>query len=596
MAARASGAAPPMLLRLTQPGADGAAAKPARSSLTRRIIAISMAGLIAGGILAAGFGALVLVRERQRAQQDLVAAAAGAAERVRGQLLLVEQTLRVLAALPDLVADPASCLARLEAVHAQIEALASGIVIADADGIARCAVPRSLIGRDLARLEGFVAVQRQDEAVVSPIVVGAFTPEELVGVSLAVPMRGGGRGMIASGVRVRALTLPSRSAAPSVSLWLADTTGRVIGMRGDASAVPPPPDVLALLAAAGGTAELANQGVGLLAAADAVAPTLGLVATRPTQAVRAEALDLTLWALVPVLTTLAVAIGLIALLLQRAVLLPLRLMAAGLDGTTPVGAAAIRHRVPRELDAIWSRVAQYQQEVREREDRLTDALEVRTQLMREVHHRTKNNLQIVSSLLALQERRSRDQDVAVQLRTARERVATLATLHQQLYGGPGADRMDLRRFLDDLGGAIARASGIEARGIMIRIDADPVQVTMDQGAPLGLVVNELVTNCIKYGFPGRDRGVIRVTARRHGSELDVVVADDGIGTQDEALPQGGLGSSLVAAFTRQLGGRLERRPVPGMVIALTFPLAAAPAHDDADTAPAGPAQPDSGGG
>lgn len=558
-----------------------------RSSLTRRVIIISMVGLVAGSVVAAAFGAHVLLRERGRARLDLAAAAAGAAERMRGQLSSVEQTLRVVAAMPEIIADPATCAARIGEVQREMDDLTSAMLLTDAQGVVRCAMPRAAIGRDLRSLASFRAAQAGTDATVSSIVVGTFTPEELVGVSLRLPLAGGGRGMIAAGVRVRALTLPARATGRDISLWLVDTEGRVIGLQGDAQAVPPPSDILARLAGSETAITVTTHEVRLLAAANPVAHTLAVVATRPLQSVEAEALDLTLWALLPAVTTLAVAIGLIALLLQRAVLLPLRLMAAGLDGTTPVAASAIRHRVPAELDAIWARVAQYQQQVREREDRLTDALDARTHLMREVHHRTKNNLQIVSSLLALQERRSDDTDVAEQLRTARERVATLATLHQQLYGGIGGDRMDLQGFLEDLTKAIARASGADARGLRIRVDCDPVRLSMDQGAPLGLVVNELVTNSLKYGFIGRERGLISVTARQRGDDLEVVVADDGIGAPDDRLPQGGLGSLLVSAFARQLGGRLERRPVPGTVIALTFPLDQSPAAADAERVQAG---------
>jgi hypothetical protein len=141
-----------------------------------------------------------------------------------------------------------------------------------------------------------------------------------------------------------------------MGLWLADNAGRVIGVQADPQAVPPPPDILARLGSRA-RAEVTSSDVLLPAAGEAVAATLGVGATRPLPTVEAEALDLTLWALVPAVTTLAVAIGLIALLLRRAVPLPLRLMAAGLDGATPVAASAIRHRVPTELDAIWARVA-----------------------------------------------------------------------------------------------------------------------------------------------------------------------------------------------------------------------------------------------
>ena len=550
-----------------------------RSSLTHRILTISCVGLLAGGLVAAGFGGLVLLRELERARSDLAAAAAGAAERVQGQLASVEQTLRALAAMPDITADPQSCAARLQAVNAPISALTSTIFLTDAAGIVRCALPAVLVGQDLSDGAAFQAVQAQDDPRLSSIVVGRFTPEELVGLSLALPTGGAGRGLIASGVRVRALSLPSRAAVASISLWLVDVEGRVVGLQADPGAVPPPPDILVRLRDGASIEEVTVGDVRLLATAEAIGPSLGIVATRPMQSVEVEALDLALWALLPALITLAVAVGLIALLLQRAVLLPLRLMAAGLDGATPVAASAIRHAVPTELDAIWLRVAQYQQQVREREDQLTDALDAQTHLTHEVHHRTKNNLQIVSSLLALQEHRSDDDDVVQHLRMARERVGTLATLHQQLYRGGSAERMDLGQFMRDLVASIGRANAVDTRGIRLRVECDDVEVTMDQGAPLGLVVNELVTNSLKYAFESRESGLVTVTGRLKGDELELVVADNGIGAPGEELPQGGLGSSLVRAFARQLHATIDRRAVPGTVIAITLPLARGTAEE-----------------
>jgi two-component sensor histidine kinase len=350
--------------------------------------------------------------------------------------------------------------------------------------------------------------------------------------------------------------------------------------------VPPPADIINRMKKQRGTAELDAHETRLLAALSPVADQLAVVATRPVRDVESAALDLVLGALLPALIALAVAVGSIALLLQRSVLLPLRLMADGLEGTTPVAAASVRRTIPRELAAIWDRVGSYQQQVQERQDRLTDALAARTELMREVHHRTKNNLQIVSSLLALQERRNEEPRVAAELRTARERIATLATLHQQLYAGSGVERMDSGQFLRDLVRGIARAGGADARGIRIRVNAEPVPLHMDQAGPLGLIVNELVTNSLKYAFEGRANGMITVTAGRRGDRLEVVVADDGIGLPGDGLPDGGLGGRLMAAFTRQLQGRLERRAVPGTVIALSFPLFDGE-HDELETARAG---------
>jgi two-component sensor histidine kinase len=542
------------------------------------VVVVSAIGLLAGFAVAAGFGAVVLESARNRAQEELVAAAAAGADRLRGQFATVEQTLRIVVAQDDVATDLEDCPARLAALTAPIAELVSGMIMADASGRIVCAVPESAIGRSIADTDSFRALRRGDSVVITPITVGTFTAEELVGVSVPRVLAEG-VGAVASGVRVSALAVRARGAVPGVSLWLADVRGRVIGLQDDPNAMPPPPDILGGVANGGAMREQVVRDRRVLAVAERLAPSLAVVATRPAHAVEAEALDLALGALLAALVTLAVAVGAIALLLRRAVLRPLHLLAEGLgNGATSSGGTA-RLGIPQELDAIWDRVADYQRQVQDREARLTDLLAARTHLVHEVHHRTKNNLQIVSSLLSLQEGRNPDARVAGQLRIARERVAVLAALHQLLYAGSGGDRVEVGQFLRDLLRGIARAAGVEGRGILMRVTADRVHLHMDQAGPVGLVVNELVTNSLKYAFRDRPGGTITVTATRLGDELEVVVADDGPGDGGSGLPQGGLGSLLVAGFARQLRGRLQRRPVPGMVVALTFPLPDEPAAE-----------------
>lgn len=95
---------------------------------------------------------------------------------------------------------------------------------------------------------------------------------------------------------------------------------------------------------------------------------------------------------------------------------------------------------------------------------------------------------------------------------------------------------------------------------------------MDQGAPLALIVNQFLSNSFKYAFPEPASRRITVSARRYQNTVEVVVADDGIGAPGDAVPSGGLGSTLVQAFTGQLKGRIERRAANGTTIVATFPL------------------------
>jgi two-component sensor histidine kinase/PAS domain-containing protein len=200
-------------------------------------------------------------------------------------------------------------------------------------------------------------------------------------------------------------------------------------------------------------------------------------------------------------------------------------------------------------------------------------------LLQEVHHRVKNNLQIISSLLSLQISQTKNLDVVEQLKTARARISAVAMLHEVLYRSDTMECVDLARFLGELRNGIRAAFGQSASHITVEVDApSTVGLTHDQAGPLALIVNELATNAIKHAFVGRDSGrvQIRATVRPrtpNGSHQDlwVEVEDDGRGYENEHLT--GLGGRIADRLTAQLGGTLCRQPLPqGTRWELTVPL------------------------
>ncbi|KAB1073134.1 sensor histidine kinase [Methylobacterium planeticum] len=173
---------------------------------------------------------------------------------------------------------------------------------------------------------------------------------------------------------------------------------------------------------------------------------------------------------------------------------------------------------------------------------------------REMSHRVKNSLTIVASLLALQAKASESEDVRNALIDARSRVEAIAGVHDQLWRHAEPGVIDLALFLETLTANLQ--SGAPHHRLLCK--ADPVQVTADQAVPLGLLVNELVTNAIKYAYP-QAGGEIRIRAEHAGERLVLDVADDGIGLPSEfdiTRASRSLGMRVIANLTRQLGGSL----------------------------------------
>ena len=198
------------------------------------------------------------------------------------------------------------------------------------------------------------------------------------------------------------------------------------------------------------------------------------------------------------------------------------------------------------------------------EARLKAALERQDLLTREMSHRVKNSLAVVAGLLALQARGTASEEVKRALGDARARVEAIAQVHDQVWRQPDVTRIELSAFLEALCAKLQESAG--AHRLVCR--AAPLDLSADLAVPLGLFVNELVTNAIKYAYPadhGDGRGEIRISASAaEDGSLVVTVADDGIGLPegfDPATERSSLGMRVVGNLVRQLDGTL--RIVPG---------------------------------
>ncbi len=231
--------------------------------------------------------------------------------------------------------------------------------------------------------------------------------------------------------------------------------------------------------------------------------------------------------------------------------------------------------------------------LRQREQELVTARQRQDLLVLEVHHRVKNNLQVIASLLNLQGSRIRVPEAQAEFQAARDRVRALATLHRHLYADGELHTINMRSFLTELCGQLFQAMG-ETEGTRIRmhIEAPELRMSSDQAVPLALIVTEAVTNSVRYAFPAGRSGQVSVLLKDHDGELDLVISDDGIGipagkAEAEAGTRDGIGLQLIRGFSRQLGATLTIEEHGGTRYAVRLARVAATRREAVDAAAAG---------
>jgi len=175
-------------------------------------------------------------------------------------------------------------------------------------------------------------------------------------------------------------------------------------------------------------------------------------------------------------------------------------------------------------------------------------------LLQEIHHRVKNNLQVIASVLSLQSGYIRDPQMLAQFQTSKERIHSMALIHEKLYGSESLARVDLADYVQSLVSMLLRTYATNPY-VKLEVRVDPAAVSIDTAVPVGLVLNELVTNALKYAFPDGRKGCLLVALEAKPNEqFEVRVEDDGVGLgPDFQLDQAKtLGLRLVRMFAKQL--------------------------------------------
>jgi two-component sensor histidine kinase len=194
------------------------------------------------------------------------------------------------------------------------------------------------------------------------------------------------------------------------------------------------------------------------------------------------------------------------------------------------------------------------------------------ELFDELNHRVNNNLSLVSGILRMKARETDSEAVRDQLLRADARVLSIAQVHRALYRGPRNDVVDFGSYLEELCAGI-RESLIHDDRIDVKIDAESIPVTVDAAITLGMIVNELVTNAVKYAYPSPDKGLIWVRFVREKERLLLSVRDSGPGLAEdtEGRPGGGLGMKLVKSLVTQIQGEIATFGPPGTAFQITLP-------------------------
>lgn len=214
-------------------------------------------------------------------------------------------------------------------------------------------------------------------------------------------------------------------------------------------------------------------------------------------------------------------------------------------------------------------------ELRRSEERTNAALREKETLLKELYHRVKNNLQVIASMINLQERAIPDHATRFALKDAADRVRAMALVHEKLYQSSDLSSIALDDYIAQLCRQLGTAAAADRRGIVLVTEVEPVEIGLDIAIPLGLVLNELISNSLKHAFPAGRRGRIAVRLERESdATMRLTVSDDGIGLPPGMTPTftPSLGLKLVAALAAQLDGDFSLETRQGTVASLTFPL------------------------
>ncbi|HNB55179.1 MAG TPA: histidine kinase dimerization/phosphoacceptor domain -containing protein, partial [Anaerolineales bacterium] len=224
------------------------------------------------------------------------------------------------------------------------------------------------------------------------------------------------------------------------------------------------------------------------------------------------------------------------------------------------------HNTPRYVQTILRDITRR----KKAEQQLQTALEEKEILLKEIHHRVKNNLQVISSLLYLQSQKIKDRHLEELFRESRNRVAAMALVHEHLYQSNNFAQVDFGSYANTLILALFDSYGIDTTQIQFEVESDGTTLDIHSAIPCGLLISEIISNSLKYAFPHQN-GKVTLTLRTSEARHHLWIQDDGVGMPPVSHQRpGSLGLQLIERLTAQIGGTLERQGPPGTVHHIVF--------------------------
>ena len=205
-------------------------------------------------------------------------------------------------------------------------------------------------------------------------------------------------------------------------------------------------------------------------------------------------------------------------------------------------------------------------------ERQTALLNQRETMLREIHHRVKNNMQVMSSLLSLQSRTASNPEISRILEEDQNRIQSMALLHEILYQSEDLATVDFAKYVRRMAEHLFRSYGVDQRRIRLRAELETVGLELDDAMPCALLISEVISNSLKHAFPDGRQGEVAILWQRHPASVSLVLSDNGVGMPGDIdwASSRSLGLRLVRALAEQLRAGLEVRSHGGTEVRLTF--------------------------
>lgn len=206
------------------------------------------------------------------------------------------------------------------------------------------------------------------------------------------------------------------------------------------------------------------------------------------------------------------------------------------------------------------------------ERKMAEEVQKKELLLKEIHHRVKNNLQVISSLLNLQARNFQEKDIKKAFAESQNRIRAMAIAHEKLYKSKDLENIDTVDYVKNLVNYLLQSNSIGTGKVSLELDTDEIYLDIDKIIPIGLIINEVITNSLKYAFNPGEQGIIRVSFKVSDTSLILTISDNGKGIPEtiDIFNTDSLGTQLVTTLVEQLGGKLELDRSSGTRFIMTF--------------------------